>query len=109
VYKVYIPGADDKLGQALQTHLIQQKKQLGWTYFNENFRKSLYAYYKQIYSIKYPLASTTASIRERNFLQAGMTTSLPMSAITYEILALREARVLLGCSFTSLSTALHIK
>jgi urease accessory protein UreF len=48
--------------------------------------------------MKFPLASTTAAIRDQNFLQEWMTTSLSMSAITSEIWALREARV-----FTDLS------
>jgi hypothetical protein len=61
---------------------------------NENFRKSLYAYYIHICSMKSPLASTIASIRDWNILQGWMTTSLSLSAITSEILALREAWVL---------------
>ncbi len=40
------------------------------------------------------LASTKASIRDLNFLKGQMTTSLSLSAITSEIWALREARVL---------------
>ena len=61
---------------------------------NETFRKSLYAYYIHICSMKFPLASTIASIRGWNILQGSMMTSLPMPAITSEILALREAWVL---------------
>ena len=44
--------------------------------------------------MKSPLASTTASIRDQNFLQARMTTFLSMLAISSETLDLREARVL---------------
>jgi hypothetical protein len=43
---------------------------------------------------KSPLASTIASIRERNALQGWMTTSLSIVVITSETLALREVRVL---------------
>jgi hypothetical protein len=50
------------------------------------------------YFMKSLLASTTASILDQNFLYGGMMTSLSMSAITSKILALREARVLLGYS-----------
>ncbi len=59
--------------------------------------------------MKSSLASTTASIRGWTLLQAGMMTSLSILAITTMILALREARVLWGCSLTSLSTSLHMK
>jgi hypothetical protein len=44
--------------------------------------------------MKSPLASTIASIRERNVWQGWMTTSLKIAVITSEILALREVRVL---------------
>jgi hypothetical protein len=44
--------------------------------------------------MKCPLASTTASILDQNFFYGGMMTSLSMSAITFEILDQREARVL---------------
>ncbi len=59
--------------------------------------------------MKSPLASTIASIRDWNILQGWMTTSLSMLAITTEILALREARVLLDYLLTSPSTSLHMK
>ncbi len=59
--------------------------------------------------MKSSLASTTASIRGWTLLQAGMMTSLSILAITTKILALREARMLWGCSLTSLSTSLHMK
>jgi hypothetical protein len=59
--------------------------------------------------MKSPLASTIASIRDWNILQGWMTTSLSMLAITTEILALREARVLLHYLLTSPSTSLHMK
>jgi hypothetical protein len=80
-------------------------------HLNENFRKSLYAYYIHICSMKSPLASTIASIRDWNILQGWMITSLSMLAITtaLEILALREARVLLDYLLTSPSTSLHMK
>ena len=63
-------------------------------HLNENFRKSLYAYHIHIYSMKSPLASTIASIRDWNILQGWMTTSLSIVVITSETLALREVRVL---------------
>jgi hypothetical protein len=59
--------------------------------------------------MKSPLASTIASIRDWNILQGWMTTSLSKLAITSEILALREARMLLDYLLTSLSTSLHMK
>jgi len=43
---------------------------------------------------KSPLASKTASIKEQNFLQVQRTTSLAIWAITSEIFALIEARML---------------
>ncbi len=42
------------------------------------------------------LSSTIASIRDLNFLKGQMTTFLSMSAITPEILDLRESRMLGG-------------
>jgi hypothetical protein len=42
--------------------------------------------------MKSPLASTTALIRDRNFLQAQIMTSLSMSIIKSKIKVLREAR-----------------
>jgi hypothetical protein len=71
--------------------------------------KALYAYYIHICSIKSPLASTITSIRDWNMLQGWMMTSLSMPAFTSEILALREARVLLDYLLTSPSTSLHMK
>jgi hypothetical protein len=40
-------------------------------YFNENFRKSFYAYYIHICSMKSPLASTHNSLNLRQELLAG--------------------------------------
>jgi hypothetical protein len=37
-------------------------------HLTENFRKSVYEYFIQNYFIKSPLASTTASILDQNFL-----------------------------------------
>ncbi len=58
--------------------------------------------------MKSPLSSTIASIRDLNFSQGQMMTSLSMSAITSEILSLRGARVLWGCLLTSFPTSLHM-
>jgi hypothetical protein len=56
---------------------------------NENFRKSLYAYFLHIYSIKSPLASITASIRGQNLWQRRMTISFSILVITSEILVVQ--------------------